>query len=67
VFQFFDQYALSHRFWSPDGRAFTFTGWLGVDPEVGPVGPPIVHVVDVDGTGVPRPLAPGHVAFWSPK
>ena len=67
VFQFFDQYALSHRFWSPDGRAFTFTGWLGVDPEVGPVGPPVVHVVDVDGAGVPRPLAPGHVAFWSPK
>lgn len=67
VFQFFDQYALSHRFWSPDGRAFVFTGWTGVDPDVGPVGPPVVHVVEVDGAAAPRPLAPGHVAFWSPK
>ena len=68
VFQFFDQYALSHRFWSPDGRAFVFTGWTGVDQQAeGPVGPPAVHVVPVDPAEKPRILADGHVAFWSPR
>ena len=70
VFQFFDQYALSHRFWSPDGRAFVFTGWTGIDQRSGvpPAGPPVVHVVSVDDPSAkPRVLSEGHVAFWSPR
>ena len=67
VFQFFDQYALSHRLWSPDGSAFVFTGWTGVDPQtVGPVGAPSVFVVPIDAAKKPSALGDGHVAFWSP-
>ena len=68
VFQFFDQYALSHRMWSPDGTSFVFTGWTGVDhTSEGPVGPPSVFVVPTDPSQKPRVLSEGHVAFWSPR
>ena len=53
---FFDQYALSHRLWSPDSRALV----LPVVEETGNW----VLVVPAAG-GRPFHLAEGDVAFWS--
>lgn len=52
---FFDQYALSHRLWSPDGQALV----LPVVQE----GETEITVVPLQGQ--PRPIAAGQIAFWS--
>lgn len=57
---FFDQYAQSHRIWSPDGKAFVFAGAL-------PDGRSGVWVQDVAVGGEPRLLGPGVIASWSPR
>ena len=57
---FFDQYAQSHRIWSPDSSAFVFAGAL-------PDGRSGVWVQDVVAGGAPRLLGPGVVASWSPR
>lgn len=54
---YFDQYALSHRIWSPDSTAL-------VMPMVGLDGEERIHVVPVDG-GAPREVASGSIGFWS--
>jgi WD40 repeat protein len=68
AYRVFDQYALSHRFWSPDSRAIVFAGVMlkeGQSPaETMP--PPSVWVLPVDG-GPPQAIADGSIAFWSPR
>ncbi len=54
---FFDNYALSHRVWSPDGQAVVL-------PLVDENGRNQIVVAAVDG-GDPVPVAEGVVAFWS--
>ncbi|MBC8075883.1 MAG: hypothetical protein H7Y32_07400 [Chloroflexales bacterium] len=53
---FFDQYAHSHRLWSPDSDALVL-------PALGASGPQIL-VVPTDGS-LPRTLLRGIMAFWS--
>jgi TolB protein len=54
---YFDQYALSHRVWSPDSASIAI-------PVVA-VGTEQVMVVPADGSGARR-VADGVEAFWSP-
>ncbi len=58
ILPFFDQYALSHRLWSPDGASFAI-------PVVAADGSDQVMIVQADGSGA-RAVARGVVAFWSP-
>jgi TolB protein len=68
VFQYFDQYALSHRLWSPDGREFVFAGAVENDPaSPHPIVSPRIYVVDAGGKAPARGIADGHTAFWSPR
>lgn len=53
---FFDQYALSHRLWSPDSRALV----LPVQEDGGEY----VKVIPIDGSP-PQQLAEGDMPFWS--
>ena len=55
---FFDQYALSHRLWTPDSRAVAL-------PLVAGDGSVNIAEVRADGSE-PRTIAPGVAAFWSP-
>ncbi len=55
---FFDQYALSHRLWSPDSRSLV----LPVRED----GDEIILIVSAAG-GRPSFLAEGEVAFWSQR
>jgi WD40 repeat protein len=64
---FFDQYAVSHRFWSPDGESFLFAGRLPADAVSGALGDPIGSYVMRWNTGRGAPLelvAPGEIAFF---
>jgi TolB protein len=54
---FFDQYALSHRLWSPASDAL-------VIPMADENGVPRIHIVPVDGRFA-IPIADGAMAFWS--
>lgn len=71
MFQFFDQYAYSHRIWSPDSRYLLFAGTLNeAAATAGFSGQSneINHVFIVD-TGPMRsalPVAEGTLGFWSP-
>ena len=58
VLPYFDQYALSHRVWSPDGQAIVL-------PLEDAGGRTQVTVLDADGAA-PRPIAEGRQAFWAP-
>jgi TolB protein len=55
---FFDQYALSHRLWSPDSAAIVL-------PVAAEDGSEQLVILPADGAD-PRQLAPGSIAFWSP-
>ncbi|MEW6296790.1 MAG: hypothetical protein AB1671_03505 [Thermodesulfobacteriota bacterium] len=68
VFRYFDQYALSHRLWSPDGKAFVFNGAAGpgARPALG-LRSPTVYVVEASERATPMALSDGHIAFWSPR
>jgi TolB protein len=55
---YFDQYALSHRLWSPDGTSILL-------PLVDNAGRDRLVVVSADGSE-PRPIADGVSGFWSP-
>ncbi len=55
---YFDQYALSHRLWSPDGTTIAI-------PVVADDGTDQVMVVQADGAGA-RKVADGVAGFWSP-
>jgi TolB protein len=58
VLPFFDQYALSHRFWSPDGAAIAL-------PVVGDGDVTQLLVIPADGSDA-RAVATGEMGFWSP-
>lgn len=55
---YFDQYALSHRLWSPDGASIAI-------PVVADDGTDQVMIVQADGAGA-RKVADGVAGFWSP-
>jgi TolB protein len=55
---YFDQYALSHRIWSPDSASIAL-------PLVGDAGTNQIFVISADGSGFGR-IADGTMAFWSP-
>jgi TolB protein len=57
VLPFFDQYALSHRFWSPDGSAIAL-------PLVGPGDVSQITVIPANGSE-PRVVANGEMGFWN--
>ncbi|MDW8317755.1 MAG: hypothetical protein RMN53_07935, partial [Anaerolineae bacterium] len=59
---FFDQYALSHRLWSPAGDALVL-------PMVDDQGQEGIYVVSASGdaAGERRRVADGSMAFWSPR
>jgi len=67
---FFDQYSASHTFWSPDSSSIVFTGLLH-EPlsrqEDRTRGDDTVWVIKADGSELPRAVADGFLAFWSPK
>jgi TolB protein len=58
VLPFFDQYALSHRLWSPDGASVAL-------PLVGEHGSSQLVIVPADGSDA-RHIATGAIGFWSP-
>ncbi len=58
ILPYFDQYALSHRVWSPDGTSILL-------PVIGDDGIESLEVLPADGSA-PRVLAPGSAGFWSP-
>ena len=58
VLPFFDQYALSHRFWSPDGASIVL-------PIVGEGDVTQLQVFPSDGSE-PRIVATAEMGFWSP-
>jgi TolB protein len=55
---YFDQYALSHRIWSPDSRSIA----LPIDAADGTSG---IEVIPADGSDTTR-VADGVAAAWSP-
>jgi TolB protein len=58
ILPYFDQYALSHRFWAPDSSAIVL-------PLAEEDGLDRVVVIPADG-GDPHEVATGWVGFWSP-
>ena len=58
VLPFFDQYALSHRFWSPDGSSLVL-------PIVGDGDVTQLQVIPADGSD-PTVVATAEMGFWSP-
>jgi TolB protein len=58
ILPFFDQYALSHRFWSPDSTSIVL-------PVVNDQGVAGIVVFPADGSALRR-LADGEMGFWSP-
>ncbi|MGH8008613.1 MAG: hypothetical protein ACREQ3_16605, partial [Candidatus Binatia bacterium] len=67
IFEFFDQYALSHRVWSPDSKHFVFAGSVGPEANLAAAfRSPTVYAVEAVAQATPKPLSDGHVAFWSP-
>jgi TolB protein len=58
VLPFFDQYALSHRFWAPDGSGIAL-------PLAEDNGVERVFVIPADGSD-PRAVAIGSIGFWRP-
>jgi hypothetical protein len=58
ILPYFDQYALSHRFWAPDSSAIVL-------PLAEEDGVDRVVVIPADG-GDPRDVATGSIGFWSP-
>ena len=63
---FFDQYLLSHRLWSPDGRYLLAAGHIAAN------GPPAnlwgghILLFDTAGARPMRALCPGEIASWQP-
>jgi WD40 repeat protein len=68
LFTFFDQYALSHSPWAPDGRSLVFSGRLGRGVViVAQATVSQVIVVPVENPAGARVIADGILGFWSPR
>jgi Tol biopolymer transport system component len=66
VVAFFDQYLLSHRLWSPDGRYLLAAGRVAVNgPPPGAWGGSIL-LLDTSGGRPLRALCPGEIGGWQP-
>ncbi|MEL7158659.1 MAG: hypothetical protein AAFN30_18965, partial [Actinomycetota bacterium] len=61
VLPFFEQYAISHSRWSPDGRAFAFAGILDDQPD-GVASGIWIHVVGSGGPSIR--IATGDAVTW---
>lgn len=55
---FYDQFARSTTFWSPDGESMVYSGAL-------PSGSASIYVADVSGPSSPVEIARGTLAYWS--
>ena len=64
MFAFFDQYSYSNRLWSPDSQALVYSGQA---PDANGTGGSAIQVISVDGNEAPLVIAPGNLAFWSPR
>ncbi len=66
--RYYDQYAASHTFWSPDGSSIVLTGSMydPLRPALQQAVDERVWVVTIDGSAPPRPIADGYLAFRSP-
>ena len=64
MFAFFDQYAYSNQLWSPDSQALVYSGRA---PDSNGSGGSTIQVISVDGNAPPLVIAPGNLAFWSPR
>lgn len=60
---FFDQYALSHRLWAPDGRGILACGRVPSDGLPPDAVPSCIYDCDL-ASGETRFLAHGSIAFW---
>jgi hypothetical protein len=59
LLSYFDQFALSHRVWSPDGTRIAYGDLLTADQ-------PVVQILDVNTPGsTPQTVAPGTIGIWS--
>ena len=68
VLQFFDQFAGSHRIWSPDSRSLVFAGKVGGGAVLASTGQEnIDRIVVVAARSFPSTnvIARGTLAFWS--
>ena len=68
MFMFFDQYAQSHRLWSPDSRKILFAGVPGKVEERGPLAEASassIFVADVGGAEEPTMVGQGSIGVWS--
>ena len=71
MFQFFDQYAYSHKLWSPDSRYILFAGWLNEAAVAAGLNEQSdegshVFIVDTSPMRSVQPLTEGVLGFWSP-
>jgi len=68
LLSFFDQYALSHSPWSPDGLNLVFAGqlWQAVVTVAQTTSSQVI-VLSVDAPGLARSIADGILGFWSPR
>jgi TolB protein len=58
---FFDQYAISHGAWSPEGTGLAYAvGFPGEVRSLGTPGPGIVQVIPIDGGGQAKTLSGGN-------
>lgn len=70
LLEFFDQYAYSHSPWSPDGTYLVFAGRLrgkATTASLASAQGSEIIVADVRSQGLTQVLAPGRLAFWSPR
>lgn len=69
VFQFFDQYAYSHRLWSPDSRYIVFAGRLNERAATASSqsAPSQIYIADTGPTRSVVTLTEGVLGIWSPN
>jgi TolB protein len=60
MLNFFDQFAHSHRFWSPDGTQITYAALDSKDQ-------PTIYLVDITGKDAPVKVTNGTISVWSWK
>lgn len=60
---YFDQFALSQRFWSPDGQFFVYAGYVEDQPNRMPG----IFVQSITPDSQPIRIANGEFAAWSPR
>jgi TolB protein len=59
IMNYFDQFAQSHRFWSPDSRYLVYSALTDASPNGA------IQLLDIDGTASSVTIAEGVFAVWS--